>query len=146
MAQAQSTRRGWRSRRWSGSIASMPSQILVAVDFSSVTSAVLTVAADLARASGAPVHLVHVAAPEPEFVGRSVDLRLTVRLGKRRVRGPQVRPRRGSAQHRLHSTPTSDSCVVTARQHFGHGPASKVGGPRVLRVFEQAVGKAFFGR
>lgn len=51
----------------------MPRPLLVAVDFSPVTAAVLAAAADEARARGAEVHLVHVAAPEPAFVGREVD-------------------------------------------------------------------------
>jgi nucleotide-binding universal stress UspA family protein len=44
-------------------------EILVAVDFSGGTEHVLAVAARVAAASGASVHLLHVAAPEPGFVG-----------------------------------------------------------------------------
>lgn len=51
----------------------MPRPILVAVDFSPVTPAVLAAAAEEARTRGAELHLVHVAAPEPDFVGREVD-------------------------------------------------------------------------
>ena len=51
----------------------MPRPILVAVDFSAATPAVLAAAADEARAFGAEIHLVHVAAPDPAFVGREVD-------------------------------------------------------------------------
>jgi nucleotide-binding universal stress UspA family protein len=43
--------------------------VLVCVDFSPVTSVVVAHAADLARATGAEVRLLYVAAPEPEFVG-----------------------------------------------------------------------------
>lgn len=44
-------------------------QLLVPVDFSPVTAAVLDHAARLAKGFGAEVTLLHVAAPEPEFVG-----------------------------------------------------------------------------
>ena len=48
-------------------------RVLVAVDFSASTEAVLRVAEELARALGTELRLVHVAAPEPEFVGYEVD-------------------------------------------------------------------------
>lgn len=44
-------------------------RILVAVDFSEVTDAVVASAALLARLSNAEVRLLHVAAPNPDFVG-----------------------------------------------------------------------------
>lgn len=47
--------------------------ILVALDFSDATPPVLRMAEQLASASGAELRLVHVAAPEPEFVGYQVD-------------------------------------------------------------------------
>ena len=43
--------------------------ILVAVDFSDFTPALTRVAAGLAKAFGATLYLVHVAEPDPEFVG-----------------------------------------------------------------------------
>jgi len=43
--------------------------ILVPIDFSPVGKEVLTIASDLARALNAKLWLVHVAAPDPEFVG-----------------------------------------------------------------------------
>lgn len=43
--------------------------ILAAVDFSEVSQQVIAQAAALGRAFGAAVHLVHVEAPEPDFVG-----------------------------------------------------------------------------
>lgn len=43
--------------------------ILVAVDFSGITESALNYASTLARLSGSPVHLLHVASPEPTFVG-----------------------------------------------------------------------------
>lgn len=43
--------------------------ILVPVDFSPVTTAVLDATKRIAKSFGAEVTLLHVAAPEPEFVG-----------------------------------------------------------------------------
>jgi nucleotide-binding universal stress UspA family protein len=47
----------------------MAEVLLVCVDFSPGTDAVLAVAARLASSSGARVVLVHAGAPEPDFVG-----------------------------------------------------------------------------
>ena len=44
-------------------------QILVALDFSDVSLLVLDHATELARAFGAKLWLLHVAAPDPDFVG-----------------------------------------------------------------------------
>jgi nucleotide-binding universal stress UspA family protein len=46
--------------------------ILAPVDFSDVTSAVVKAAVDMAKAGGSTVYLVHVAAPDPDFVGYDV--------------------------------------------------------------------------
>lgn len=46
--------------------------ILCCVDFSPVTDRVLTTCADLAHSLGATVTLLHVAPPDPEFVGYGV--------------------------------------------------------------------------
>lgn len=46
-------------------------RILAAVDFSPVTGDVVRVTGDLAHALHAEVRLLHVVAPEPEFVGYS---------------------------------------------------------------------------
>ncbi len=43
-------------------------RILIPVDFSPCTEAVTRLGADLARAFGAELFLLHVAAPEPEFI------------------------------------------------------------------------------
>ena len=43
--------------------------LLVAVDFSPVTVDVIRTATEVARAFGASVRLVHIAAPNPDFVG-----------------------------------------------------------------------------
>ena len=47
-------------------------RILVATDLSEVTDPVLRLACELARATGAQIEIVHVAPPDPEFVGYDV--------------------------------------------------------------------------
>lgn len=47
--------------------------LLAAVDFSEVTERVMEAVISLARQLGAEVRLVHVAEPDPEFVGYEVD-------------------------------------------------------------------------
>lgn len=47
--------------------------VLAAVDFSEFAERVVDAAADLAQAVGAPVRIVHVADPEPEFIGYEGD-------------------------------------------------------------------------
>ena len=46
--------------------------ILVPVDFSAVQNSLVSTAGNLAKALGAKLWLVHVAAPDPDFVGFSV--------------------------------------------------------------------------
>lgn len=43
--------------------------IMAALDFSEATERVLSVAADLAKTAGGSLYLLHVEAPDPEFVG-----------------------------------------------------------------------------
>jgi len=43
--------------------------ILVAIDFSPISQTVLDAAAKLARSLGSKLWVLHVAAPEPDFVG-----------------------------------------------------------------------------
>ncbi len=43
--------------------------ILTAIDFSEATDAVINAAAELTRALGGELHLLHVEAPDPDFVG-----------------------------------------------------------------------------
>lgn len=59
-------------------------QILTAVDFSDFTDAVVEHAASLAEAFGASVTLLHVAAPDPDFVGYAAGPD-TVRDGRARL-------------------------------------------------------------
>lgn len=47
-------------------------RILVAVDFSSVTDRVMDIARDLASRTASHVYVLHVAEPEPDFVGYDV--------------------------------------------------------------------------
>lgn len=44
-------------------------RLLLALDFVDTTERILEVVAPLARATGATVHLLHVAEPDPSFVG-----------------------------------------------------------------------------
>jgi nucleotide-binding universal stress UspA family protein len=46
--------------------------ILVPIDFSAVQNNMVSIAGDLAKAQGAKLWLVHVAAPDPDFVGFKV--------------------------------------------------------------------------
>lgn len=46
--------------------------ILVPIDFSAVQNSLVTIAGDMAKALGAKLWLVHVAAPDPDFVGFKV--------------------------------------------------------------------------
>jgi nucleotide-binding universal stress UspA family protein len=48
-------------------------QFLVVVDLSEISSHVVEKAVEFARAAGADVWLIHVAEPEPDFVGSKVD-------------------------------------------------------------------------
>jgi nucleotide-binding universal stress UspA family protein len=50
----------------------MPTHILAAIDFSPVSDRVIELAADLALTSSAALTVLHVAAPEPGFVGYDV--------------------------------------------------------------------------
>lgn len=43
--------------------------ILAAIDFSDVSDAVVAMAANLARSTGAKLTVIHVAPPDPDFVG-----------------------------------------------------------------------------
>lgn len=47
-------------------------RILVAVDFSNVTDRVMDIARDLAARTASHVYVLHVAEPEPDFVGYDV--------------------------------------------------------------------------
>ncbi|QNN24920.1 universal stress protein [Planctomycetales bacterium ZRK34] len=48
-------------------------RLLVAIDFSDISSKVLTTSLNLARALAGELYLIHVAEPDPIFVGHEVD-------------------------------------------------------------------------
>ena len=47
-------------------------ELLVAIDFSDSTESILETVKVIAKSSGSKIWLIHVAAPEPDFVGYSV--------------------------------------------------------------------------
>jgi nucleotide-binding universal stress UspA family protein len=67
--------------------------VLAAIDFSPVSDRVIALAADLADATGARLSVLHVAAPEPGFVGYDV--------GPQHVRDQRARELRDE-HHALH--------------------------------------------
>jgi nucleotide-binding universal stress UspA family protein len=104
--------------------------VLAALDFSPAAPAVLRVAAELAAGLGAKLWLVHVAAPDPDFVGyepgphevrddRALELREEHRglhewAGELRERGLDVTPL-------LVQGPTVDTLLAeAARLHASH--------------------------
>jgi len=64
----------------------MSINILVPVDFSPVTVAVVRRAGELAKALGAKCWLIHVAAPEPDFVGYDVGPKYIRRVAAQKLR------------------------------------------------------------
>lgn len=96
--------------------------ILVAVDFSPVTDAVIDAAVAVSRAFESAVHLVHVEAPDPDFVGYEV--------------GPEVVRQAVAGQFRqdhrrlqeLKDAPWHDPGAVSA---------SLVRGPTVEKILEE---------
>jgi nucleotide-binding universal stress UspA family protein len=98
--------------------------ILVPVDFSDVTERVVDTAASLALAFGSRVVLVHVAAPEPEFVGydpgpRSVRTAVAADIHAEQKRLQDFKPKFGTADIvALHvQGPTPDEILTLARDH-----------------------------
>jgi nucleotide-binding universal stress UspA family protein len=70
-------------------------RILAAVDFSEVSDAVVSHAASLAQAFSARLLLLHVAAPDPEFVGLEVGPQTV-----RDARADELRREHRELQHR----------------------------------------------
>ena len=101
----------------------MMERILIAVDFSPGTGAMIDAAAALGRALEAECWLVHVAAPEPAFVGYEV--------GPQSVRD-QVATELIGEHHELHA--------VAARLRTGglHVTAIQVQGPTVEKILDEA--------
>lgn len=96
--------------------------LLVAVDFSPVTGAVIDAAVAVARAFGSTVHLVHVEAPDPAFVGYDVGPET-----ERRAVAERIRERHRRLQE-LTKAPWPDPDRVTALQ---------IQGPTVEKILEE---------
>ena len=63
----------------------MPKTILACIDFSGLERAVLDAGGALARAFGGELHLLHVAEPDPAFVGYRAVLHEAERLGAQTI-------------------------------------------------------------
>lgn len=99
------------------------SHILAAVDFSDLTNAVVAQAERIGKATGAPVTLLHVAAPNPDFVGYEA--------GPDTVRDSRAKELRD--EHRV--------LLDRVEQLKGHGVDSKsllVEGPTVETILSEA--------
>jgi len=97
--------------------------VLAAIDFSPLSERVVALAAELAQGSGAWVTLLHVAAPDPDFVGYET--------------GPQhVRDRR--AQVLRHEHGELEVMAARLRQLGLRTRALLVAGPTVETVLAQA--------
>jgi len=113
--------------------------IAVAIDFSAVTGAVVEQAALLARAFRAHLWLIHVAAPEPEFVGyepgpqtvrdqRALELRvehrslqaLTERLRAEEIEATALLIPGPTVETILHEAEKTKADVIVLGSH-GHG-------------------------
>lgn len=101
-------------------------QILAAVDFSDFTDAVVDHASSLAEAFGANLTLLHVAAPDPDFVGYAAGPD-TVREGRaRQLRDEHrrlqeladgLRERGIAAKALLVEGPTAEKILEQAQSH-----------------------------
>ncbi len=98
-------------------------RVLVAVDLSPATETVLRVAEELASSLGAELRLVHVAAPEPEFVGYDVD-------------SPALRDTHAAAYREEHRR--LQDLAEAARGRGGTVKALLIQGPTVEKILEEA--------
>jgi len=103
----------------------MPSHLLAAIDFAPVSDRVIELAAELASACGADLTVLHVAAPEPGFLGYDVgpqhdrDLRASeLRDEHRRLHeiGEALRERLPHVRVRLRPGPTVETILAEARE------------------------------
>ena len=100
-------------------------RILAALDFSPVAERVLELAASLAASYGAQLTLVHVAAPDPEFVGYGI--------------GPEgVREQRARELREEHRELQARSEALRGRGI--EAKALLVAGPTVEQILEEARG------
>jgi nucleotide-binding universal stress UspA family protein len=97
-------------------------QILAAIDFSEVSSRVLEQAARLAEAFSAELSLVHVAAPDPEFVGYDA--------GPESVRGQRAAELR--SEHR-----ELQGMAESLRERGLRARALLIQGPTVEKIVEE---------
>ena len=101
-------------------------RIIAAVDFSPVTEQVIERATAVAEAFAAELELVHIAAPEPDFVGYEAGPR-TVRESRAKelrdehrdlqARADELRGRGLKVEALLIQGPTVDTIVAHALQH-----------------------------
>ncbi len=98
-------------------------RLLVAVDFSPISETVIEHAAALARALGAELTLLHVASPDPAFVG--------FQAGPATVRDDRARTLRG--EHRR----LQESAAALREQGLA-AKALLVQGPTVATILEEA--------
>ena len=98
-------------------------RVLVALDLSPATETVLRVAEELASSLGAELRLVHVAAPEPEFVGYDVD-------------SPALRDTHAAAYREEHRR--LQDLAEAARGRGGTVKALLIQGPTVEKILEEA--------
>jgi nucleotide-binding universal stress UspA family protein len=98
-------------------------KILAAIDFSPVSGAVVEHAASLAKAFSAELTLVHIAAPDPDFVGYQA--------------GPQtVRDTRAETLHTEHRELQATAESLRQREVDCH--ALLIQGPTVQTILEEA--------
>jgi nucleotide-binding universal stress UspA family protein len=101
----------------------MSNAILLPVDFSDVTEAVVAEAVRLGRALGAALHLLHVATPEPQFIGYEM--------------GP-ILVRDGVAAHLRQQRGQLNEWAAKIRRDGQDVTATLVSGEPVARILEHA--------
>lgn len=65
--------------------------IVTAIDFSDVTARVVKAASAIAKATGSRLYILHIAAPDPDFVGYGVGPKTVRKTRARLVRGEHRR-------------------------------------------------------
>lgn len=88
--------------------------ILMPVDFTDVTPAVVAAAGDLAQKYGAAIHIVHVAEPNPDFVG--------YQTGPKSVRDAEAGALRDEHQQLQDIAVSLRADGIEAHSHLVHGP------------------------
>lgn len=88
--------------------------ILMPIDFTDVTPAVVAAASDLAQKYGSAIHAVHVAEPDPEFVG--------YQTGPKSVRDAEADHLREEHHKLLEIVTKLRADGIEAHTHLVHGP------------------------